>query len=590
MTTAYGNDRYLQMARAGRALRENSEGRPEIRIAILADHAPQQLSQVLKAAVAEQGFFPAVYEADYATAAPEAYDAGSGLHRFQADFVYVSLAMQKYRARFFSSGSPEAREALPAEYLREVGGIVAVLLGRGVGVVLDNLALPVERMFGNYGALTAQSCYGSVLKFNALLADFVGTSRGCQLNDVMFLANRVGTEAFLDERLWASSKYLCAPRFLPELAAGVARGLAARKGRLKKCIVLDLDNTLWGGVVGDDGIEGIKLGGDAEGEAFQAFQRYLLGLKQRGYVLAVCSKNNPETAGTAFRTHPEMIMQEEDVAIFVANWNDKASNLEYIARVLNLGLDSFVFVDDSPFERSQVRQALPMVAVPELPEDVADYVAALEAGGYFEATGLSEEDASRNQKYREEAQRSTEQIKYQNIDEYLASLGMEMQCGPVAPDDLARVAQLFQRSNQFNLRTQRTSEATCEQYLREPDRYLTLQLRLRDKFGDYGLISAACGEVRDGVLFVSELVMSCRVLKRGVEEYLMNHLFAQARRRGLKGVEGEYIRTEKNSLVRDFFPRFGFELVAGDDVRQVWRLALEKYQPRKTFITPANDD
>jgi FkbH-like protein len=585
--TGVGDRRYLQMLSRGRELRQTEPPSPELRVALLADHATQQLTLVLKSAIAEHGFHPVVYEADYDAAATEVYDRGSRLYDMQPESAYLSLAVQKYRDRFLSLPEPAERDAFPETYLREVLGIVDVLLEAGIRVVLSNLALPLERLFGNFAVTTRQSPYGSVLAFNVLLAQAVTVRANCHINDVMYIASQVGGQAFFDERLWAGARYLCAPRFLPEVAGSLARTLAAIKGRVTKCIVLDLDNTLWGGIVGDDGKEGIKLGGDAYGEAFATFQRYIVSLQRRGYVLAVCSKNEEAVALDAFRSHPEMILKEEDVAVFVANWNDKASNIEHIARVLNLGLDSFVFVDDSAFERELVRSKLPSVQVPEMPEDVSEYVRVLEQSGLFEATGYTDEDRSRGQMYREEAQRTTAEIKYSNIDEYLSSLDMRIECTPFKALDLPRVVQLMQRSNQFNLCTRRLSLSDCERSMADTRGSVTVQARLRDRFGDYGLISAICCEIEAGRLMVRELVMSCRVLKRGVEDYLMNHLFSECSALGLSGVHGEYIATAKNAMVKDFYRNFGFEPMGGDETRQRWFLSTHDYRIRPTFIRGA---
>jgi FkbH-like protein len=576
---------YLELLRAGRRISENEQKLPELRVALLCDHAPQQFALVLKAALLEMGVFPQLRMGDYGATAVEAYDPGSELYEFKPDVAVYGIVVQKYRDRFYQAEDPAAREALPSAYLQEVLGVIDALLARGVGVVVNNLALPVERMFGNYGALTSQSLYGSVLRFNHMLHEAIAARRDCLLNDVMYVAAQSGA-AFFDERLWLASKYPCANTVLPEVARSTARALAARKGRVTKVLVLDLDNTLWGGVIGDDGLEGIGLGGDAYGEGFQAFQRYLLALRDRGYVLAVCSKNNENVALECFRKHAEMVMREEDVSLFVANWNDKASNIEYIARVLNLGIDSFVFLDDSPFERDLVRTKCPRINVPELPDDVAEFVACIERSGLLEATAHTEEDYSRNQKYREEAQRTTEQIKYASIDDYLKSLKMRMTCGPFKPEDLPRVAQLIQRSNQFNLRTQRLSQAACERHAANGE--VTVAARLADRFGDYGLIAVACCETLGDELFVAELVMSCRVLKRGVEEYLMNHLFAECARRGLRGVRGEYIRSAKNQMVKDFYKGFGFHLVESNGERDAWALGVDEYRPRATEIEEAS--
>jgi FkbH-like protein len=573
---------YRSMLQSAQALANNDANLPEVRIALFADHAPQQFAGVLTSAVVETGLFPHLFVADYGTTSFQVFDPASETYRFAPEIAVCSMAMQKYRDRFYAAATPAERERLPQAYLDEILTLANTLTGRGITVVLNNFPLPLERMFGNYGVLTAQSLYGSVTRFNALLAEAVASRTDCLLNDVLYIASQVGSLDFLDERLWQASKYPCANQHLPELTRSIARMIAARKGRVTKVLVLDLDNTLWGGVIGDDGLNGIALGGDAYGEAFQQFQRYILSLRDRGYVLAVCSKNDEANALEAFRSHPEMIIKESDVSVFVANWNDKASNIEYIARVLNLGLESFIFVDDSPFERALVKTALPAVAVPDLPDDVAEYCRALEASGLLESTGFTKEDATRNAKYREEAQRTTEQMKFGNIEDYLASLDMRIDCGPFRPADLPRIAQLIQRSNQFNFRTQRLTQVDCETLLNSGE--VTVAVRLADKFGDYGLIAVIACETAGSALFVKEFVMSCRVLKRGVEQYLVNHLFDQCRQRGLLGVRGQYIASPKNAMVKDFYPGFGFDCVSRDDRQSEWYLPVSNFFPKPTMI------
>ncbi len=583
--TSADNSHYLQMLKTGRCLQTNEANLPELRVAFLADHAAQQMTLILKAAIKEAGFFPEIYEADYGAAAFEAFDRTSLLYQFKPDFVILSFAVQKYRERFLAASSATMREGLPQTYLNEIMAMADALQAAGMQVIINNFAFPRERMFGNYSLLSSQSLYGSVVQFNALLSEAARMRKGeCHINDVMYIAAYYGSEHFFDEKLWVSSKYLCATRFLPPLAESLTHIMVVRKGRLTKCLVLDLDNTLWGGIIGDDGIDGIALGGDAYGEAFQLFQRYILALKNRGYILAVCSKNNEETALEVFRRHPEMVLREEDIALFVANWNDKASNIDYIARVLNIGLDAMVFIDDSPFERNQVSLSLPHVHVPAMPEDIADYITTLETSGLFEASGYSHEDATRNQLYREEAVRTTEQMRYSNIDDYLKSLEMKIDCGPFHSDQIPRIAQLIQRSNQFNLCTRRISEADCENMRRNPDRYVTVQARLRDKFGDYGLIAAICSEIIDRELVIIELVMSCRVLKRGVEDYLMAYLFKQCRDHNLNGIRGEYRPNPKNSMVKDFFQQLDFQRIKSDEKSDIWYLDAASYDTKLTFI------
>jgi FkbH-like protein len=425
-----------------------------------------------------------------------------------------------------------------------------------------------------------------VAEANRLLLEKIKRTAPCHLNDVAFLAARTGLETWADERLWAHSKYLCAAANFPDVTASVVGIVRVTRGRLIKCLVLDLDNTLWGGVIGDDGVDGIELGGMGAGESFERFQRYLLQLKNRGLLLAVCSKNNEDAARAPFQKHSAMVLKESDIAVFVANWNAKSANLEHIAKVLNIGLDSLVFVDDSPFERNEVRAALPMVSVPELPEDAADFPAFLEAGNYFETVTFSDDDRQRAQMYQEEAKRTTLQSGAKNISDYLASLEMKIACRPFDAQHLPRIAQLLQRSNQFNLRTQRFSEGQCADFMAQPDLFPSFYIKLRDKVGDYGLISVVCTRRLADVLDITEYVMSCRVLNRGVEQYVMRCLVEYCRAHSVGKIRGEFLATEKNKMVAQFYAQFGFVACAHTPTSSVWELNVADYVAPTLFLQP----
>ncbi|RYE58902.1 MAG: HAD-IIIC family phosphatase [Sphingobacteriales bacterium] len=558
------------------------ESLKKVKIAILANHSIQQFARILKTTLRDERFEAQVYEAPYDSIAFETFDETSELYAFQPDYVYLSFAMQKYRERFLSCALPQEKEQLPSLMFDELKQIVEKLRSRDLKVILAVPPLPFERIFGNFGAVTNQSLYGSCLTFNYKILEFSRQNK-LLINDLMFISNSVGNNNFLDERLWASSKYLCANKFLPDISYSLARVIAVDNGVITKCLVIDLDNTMWGGIIGDDGINGISLGGDAYGDSFLTFQKYILSLKKRGYILAVCSKNTHEIAMDAIVNHPEMILREADFAVIMANWTDKASNISHIASVLNIGLDSIVFIDDSPFERDLVKTALPMVHVPEMPEDSSLYVKALEDSGLFESTNFSEEDSSRNDMYRVEALRSTEKLQSNNIEEYLSSLEMKIEFKSFSEVDLPRIAQLIQRSNQFNLRTQRLSEIECSKYSKVEGK-IGLSARFSDKFGDYGIISAVCLDRVEDFLMISELVMSCRVLKRGVEDCLINQIFGVCNLLGLEGVRGEYIPTSKNSLVKDFYKNFGFRRCESNEEIEIWHLSSAEFTNRPHLI------
>nr|WP_256467821.1 HAD-IIIC family phosphatase [Bradyrhizobium sp. 62] len=349
-------------------------------------------------------------------------------------------------------------------------------------------------------------------------------------------------------------------------------------GRSRRVLVLDLDNTMWGGIVGDDGIEGLELGnGSALGEAHSALQRMALSLKERGIILCVSSKNDEAIALDAFRNHPEMILKEDDIVAFRVNWEDKAANIKAIADALDLGLDSFVFLDDNPAERKRVRDALPAVAVPELPEDPSDWLPVFQAAGYFEQAGFSKEDQLRAGFNKANALRAAQLERIGDHNDYLRSLGMTLSIAPFDGAGRKRIAQLISKSNQFNLTTRRYSDAEIAALESRLDVF-TIQARLEDIFGDNGMISTVICRRTGQAWEVDSWIMSCRVLGRRVEEAILQYLVEQARLRGISAITGRYIPTAKNGLVRDHFSRLGF-VQAGtqEDGETTWRLFIDDY-------------
>jgi FkbH-like protein len=409
------------------------------------------------------------------------------------------------------------------------------------------------------------------------------------LLDIAHASERNGRAFWFDRARWFQAKQEIAPNAAAAYGDLLARVIAADRGQSKKCLVLDLDNTLWHGVIGDDGLDGIVLGeGTAVGEAHLALQRYAKQLAARGVILAVCSKNDLATAEEVFRKHPEMALAREDIAAFVANWDDKAANLQAIARQLNIGLDSLVFVDDNPAERSRIRQALPAVAVPELPNDVADYVPCLAEAGYFESVRFTADDRQRGEQYQANAARETLRDAAGSIDDYLQALEMSMECGPFAPVDLPRVTQLINKTNQFNPTTRRHTADDVARFAAAPG-HVTLQFRLRDRFGDNGLVSAMIlvpdPEQTKG-LVVDTWVMSCRVFGRQLETAAMNAAIDAARANGVTSIRADYFPTAKNGYVRDLFPRLGFAAAAppSPEGASSWILRVDAYTPRPTHI------
>ena len=410
----------------------------------------------------------------------------------------------------------------------------------------------------------------------------MGRAGDVVLVDAARLACNVGLENWHDPRHWHASKISFSPEFIATYADLVARTLAAVRGKSRKCLVLDLDNTLWGGVIGDDGVEGIDLGqGSATGEAFLAVQRMALELRGRGVLLAVCSKNDEAVARRPFREHPDMLLREDDIAVFQANWTDKATNLRAIAQALNIGVDALVLLDDNPAERLQVRQSAPVVATPELPQDPALYPRTLAAAGYFEAVSVSDEDRSRAAFYQADNRRAAVlAAATDDMDAYLTSLEMVCTIAPFDPISRVRVAQLVNKSNQFNLTTRRYSEAEIQAAEVDPRRH-TVQIRLLDRFGDNGLICVLIADKGLQSWSIDTWLMSCRVLGRRVQEAALQALVGAARAAGATELIGRYIPSAKNQMVKDHYERLGFELMeSGSDGATTWRL------PVAAFVAP----
>ena len=395
--------------------------------------------------------------------------------------------------------------------------------------------------------------------------------------DVARLAGVIGLERWDDPQQWHAAKLPFAANIIPAYADLVARTLGAVFGKSRKCLVIDLDNTIWGGVIGDDGLTGIVLGqGSAAGEAFLAVQRAVLDLRNRGIVIAVCSKNDEENARRPFADHSEMLLKSEHIAVFQSNWIDKAANLRTIAAALNLGLDALVFLDDNPAERAQVRAELPMVAVPELPSNPALYARTLLAAGYFEAVAFSDDDRRRADDYQANSERSSLMAQASDMDAYLRSLAMACTIRRFDLDGRARIAQLINKSNQFNLTTRRYTEAEVARFGIRSGK-LALQVRLADRFGDNGMISVVIATKGKQIWTIDTWLMSCRVLGRGVEAAILRHLVRAAREAGATALRGRYFPSGKNQMVSDHYRKLGFQEEASGDAGTNWLLDLNAY-------------
>jgi len=550
-----------------------------LRIAVLGDCATQHLSKALKGMGFAHGYNIDLFDADYNQISAQTLDPASELYSHNPDITVIYMCVEK----LFDAWC-ETPDADRPDFAVNIANTVksywqSIQSNIKTRILQYNFIEWPDNVFGSFGTRNNVSFAYQVKKLNLLLGD-IAAECGVYLVDLCGLATTHGRQNVIDVRLYYIAKMPLATSFLPYVAQSTYSVIDAINGRFKKCAVLDLDNTLWGGVIGDDGIDGIEVGELGRGHAFTDLQKWLKELKKRGILLAVCSKNNEDTAKEPFENHPEMVLRLEDFSIFVANWQDKASNIRYIQQVLNIGMDSLVFIDDNPFERNTVRSLIPQITVPELPDDPAEYLEFLKEQNLFETASYSSEDAGRTDQYRAEAGRVIAQTTFTNFDDYLRSLEMVAEAKPFDAFHYPRIAQLTQRSNQFNLRTVRYTEDEIAAIAND-DRYITLYYTLKDKFGDNGLISVLIMDKQDNsTLFISEWLMSCRVLKRGMEEYIINKAVETARSAGYKTIKSEYIKTQKNAMVADIYSRLGFTDLGGGQ----YICDIASFVPNKTFI------
>ena len=533
----------------------------------------------LRASALRHGILLDVVLADFDQIMQEALNPESLINSADVDAILIALDHRGYpfATDTLASTTPDTTAADAVEHLNQLRSGFA--RHSGAPCIVQTLACPPFPLLGGLDTQLAGMLQKEIRDFNSQLCDIVADSTDIML-DIASLASRVGTGQWFDERQWLMSRIAMANEFIPLYCDHVARTLAAMRGKSKKCLILDLDNTLWGGVIGDDGMDGIHIGqGHPVGEAHQAIQRYAKELKNHGIILAICSKNEEAIALQPFREHPDMVLQEEDIAVFVANWNDKASNIQHIARTLNIGTDALVFLDDNPMERDIVRTVLPEVSVPELPDDAALIPRTLAAAGYFDLISFTTDDAQRSEQYRANAIRQKAMESSGNIDDYLASLDMAIEFKAFDASGRKRITQLINKTNQFNLTTRRYTEAEVEQFEVNPQ-YITRQVRLSDKFGDNGMISVLIAKKEQDCLIVDTWLMSCRVIKRRVEDALCDELVAAAKAEGITTIRGVYLPTSKNPLVKEHYQNLGFSLIDSTDGTDTWELNINDYQAK----------
>ncbi len=558
----------------------------KVRLAVLGSSTLAHLLPAIRVAGLRRGIWIDTYENDYGQYLQELSDPDSPLHAFKPTAVLVALDAYHLTAGVTAGMDAASAEAALTEMQDRIQEVWHLASTAFRCPILQQAALPLHlSVLGNNEHRLPGSRAWFLARLNAAIRT-MAEQQGVDILAVDDRAARDGIGKWHDTALWHRSKQEVSPAAGPMYGDLVGRWLAAKQGRSFKCLVLDLDNTVWGGVIGDDGLEGIAIGqGSPLGEAYTAFQEYARELSRRGVILAVCSKNDEANAQEPFEKHPDMVLKRGDIASFVANWSNKADNIRAIAHELNIGLDSLCFIDDNPFERNLVRQELPMVAVPEVSDDPTGYPVALSDGGYFEGLSVTDEDRERTSQYQGNKARDALKAAVTDLPSYLRGLEMELIWRRFDKIGQQRIVQLINKSNQFNLTTRRYTDDDIVAVMADPNAF-GLQLRLTDRFGDNGIIAIVIGRLQANQdLLIDTWLMSCRVLGRQVEPTTLNLIAREAAKMGAKRLVGEYIPTKKNGMVKDHYAKLGFTVMETDEAggnRSI--LDLATFIPAETFI------
>jgi FkbH-like protein len=552
----------------------------KIKIAVLGDSATQFLVQALRGTGYDAGMDLQIWEADFNQVERQILDPSSELYETNPEIVIIFQSTHKLLQKF--NKKKTGHNDFAVSELASIAEFYDILKNRlKAKLIYYNYTEIDDAVFGNFANKIESSFLFQLRKLNYELMAFAASAgrEDFFICDISTLQNSIGKNSFFQPSIYINTEMVLSLDALPSIAAKTVALINAMKGRLKKCVILDLDNTVWGGIIGDDGIENIQIGSLGIGKAFSEFQHWVKKLKNRGIIIAVCSKNTDSVAREPFEKHPDMVLRLEDIAVFRANWDNKADNIRYIQSILNIGFDSMVFLDENPFERNIVRENVPGICVPELPEDPADYLEYLYSLNLFETTAVSGEDGERTRLYQIEAQRVSVQRSFANEEDFLKSLDMRSHVEPFNKFNTPRVAQLSQRSNQYNLRTVRYSEGEIGRMATD-ESYQTFAFTLEDKFADNGLICViVLQKENNDTLFIESWFMSCRVLKRGMENFVLNTMVESAKQQGFTCLKGEYIPTPKNEIVRNHYQDLGFQ-----NAGNYWELDIRSYEKRNNHI------
>ncbi len=555
----------------------------EKNIAILGGSTTSEIKNILELFLLKNGIKANFYESEYNKYYEDALFGNNKLDKFNPDIIYIHTTNQNIIKYPETTDTPSDVNILLSNELQRYNSIWNSLSRFDCAIIQNNFDYTENRSLGN---LDCYDIHGKTYFINKLNEEFSLRAREMKnlyINDINYLSSYIGLRYWFDKSLWHQAKYALSMDSIPELAFSISKIINSIFGKSKKCLVLDLDNTCWGGVIGDDGLDGIHIGTEtAVAESFTVFQKYTKELKDRGITLAVCSKNDFANAKEGF-THPESILKFDDFTSFKANWNPKHQNIIDIAKEINIGIDSLVFIDDNPVERDIVISQVSSVSVPNVGSDVIDFIRHIDRNGYFEPISLSDDDTNRSQYYEDNKKRTKEEATFKSYDDFLVSLEMTAEIKSFSSVYLDRITQLINKTNQFNLTTKRYTAGEIGN-IASSDEYIKVYGKLTDKYGDNGLIAISIGRIENTTCHIDLWLMSCRVLKRGMEYAVLDEFVKQCKEKGITTIIAYYYKSTKNSMVSDLYEKFGFTQNITNSEDTIWKLNILRYENKNNFI------
>lgn len=573
-----------------RELLADGSARIKKKIAVFGGSTTNEIINTLELFLLNAGIEAEFYESEYAQYEQDAVFPSEELIYFKPDIVFVHTTNRNIRNLPEVTDSKEiVDEKLKAEFARFENIWNSIRDKFHCPIIQNNFEMPFYRLMGNKDCSDYRGRTNFISRLNQAFYDFAEKTEGFYINDINYLSADYGLKEWSNPSFWNMYKYAMCFEAIPSLAFSVSNIIKSIFGKNKKALALDLDNTLWGGVVGDDGVDGIEIGQEnGVSQSYYEFQSYIKQLKSLGIILTVCSKNDHENA-IAGLNHPEGVLKPDDFIIIKANWENKDRNIAETAAELNILPEAIVFVDDNPAEREIVKAQLKGVQAPVM-DSVENYITTIDRSGFFEVTTFNEDDLKRNEMYKENAMRNAQQASFADYGEYLKSLDMKATIGDFIPVYIARITQLTNKSNQFNLTTKRYTQTEMEEVWHSPN-YIRLYGKLIDKFGDNGVVSVVIGEKREDTLHIDLWLMSCRVLKRDMEQAMLDTLVEKCRQNGISKIRGYYYPTKKNGMVRELYGTFGFTKISKDENgNTVWELPIEGYENQNRYIEVSDNE